>query len=200
MRNIKFIYITHTAVMLALLIGVQLITHSFGQLVTESIVNLILLISVFMIGIYGGLTVAVLSPILSYLAGIEPAVIEIIPFIAIGNVFFVTIAWLMARKSIYRISTNNSATSIAAIVGLSFGSTPTKDIPAPFPGLVVASLGKFLFLRISIVQFVLPLIPELKENQVAVLSLAFSWPQLVTAFIGSMLAMVIIPQLKKAIK
>ena len=200
MRNIKFIYITHTAVMLALLIGVQLITHSLGQLVTGSIVNLILLISVFMIGIYGGLTVAVLSPILSYLAGIEPAVIEIIPFIAIGNVFFVTIAWLMARKSIYRMSTNNIATSIAAIVGLSFGSTPTKDIPAPFPGLVVASLGKFLFLRISIVQFLLPLIPGLKENQVSVLTLTFSWPQLVTAFIGSMLAMVIIPQLKKAIK
>ena len=200
MRNSKIIYITQTTVMLALLIGVQLITRSFSQLVTESIVNLILLISVFMIGIYGGLTVAVLSPILCYLAGIGPAVIEIIPFIAIGNILFITIAWLMARKTIYRMSTKDIATSIAALVGLSFGSTPTKDIPAPFPGLAVASLGKFLFLRISIVQFVLPMIPGLEVSQVAVLSLAFSWPQLVTAFIGSMLAMIIIPQLKKAIK
>jgi len=180
MRNSKVIYITQTAVMLALLIVVQFLTRSFGQLVTGSIVNLILLVSVFIIGIYGGITLAVLSPLLAFLAGIGPAFIQIIPFIAIGNALFVTIAWFIAKKSISNMNTK----------GILISST----------GLITASIGKFLFLWLGLVVVALPLIPGIKEKQVAVISASFSWPQLITALIGSILAMMIIPLLKKAIK
>ena len=177
MRNNKINYITQTAVMLALLIGVQFITRSFGQFVIGSIVNLILLVSVFIIGIYGGVTIAVLSPILAFLAGIGPSFIQIIPFIAIGNVLFVTIAWLISKNHI----ANKKGFMISTI------------------GLITASVVKFLFLWIGLVMIVLPLIPGIKEKQVAIISVVFSWPQLVTALIGSILAIMIIPHLKKAL-
>jgi hypothetical protein len=179
MKNNKITYITQTAVMLALLIGSQFITRSFGQFVTGSIVNLILLVSVFIIGIYGGLTIAVLSPVLAFLSGIGPAFIQIIPFIAIGNVLFVTIAWLIAKNFI--------------------GNLSTKGIMISSIGLIAASASKFLFLWIGVVMVALPLIPGIKEKQIAIISASFSWPQLITALIGSMLAMMIIPPLKKAI-
>lgn len=180
MRNNKIIYITQTAVMLALLIGAQFITRSFGQLVTGSVVNLILLVSVFIIGIYGGLTIAVLSPLLAFLAGIGPAFIQIIPFIAIGNVIYVTIAWLISKNFVANLS--------------------IKDIVISSIGLIAASISKFLFLWLGLVVIALPLIPGIKEKQAAVIGAAFSWPQLITALIGSILALMIIPQLKKAIK
>lgn len=180
MRNNKINYITQTAVMLALLIGAQFITRSFGQFVTGSIVNLILLVSVFIIGIYGGVTIAVLSPILAFLAGIGPAFIQIIPFIAIGNVLFVTIAWLIAKSYIAKV--NKRSFVVSSI------------------GLISASVVKFLFLWLGLVIIALPLIPGIKEKQAAVIGASFSWPQLITALIGSILAMMIIPHLKKAIK
>lgn len=180
MKNNKAIYITQTAVMLALLIGVQFITRSFGQFVTGSMVNLILLVSVFIIGIYGGVTIAVLSPILAFLAGIGPAFIQIIPFIAIGNALFVTVAWLISKNYIGKLS--------------------AKDITISTIGLIAASISKFLFLWLGLVTIALPLIPGIKEKQAAVIGAAYSWPQLITALIGSMLVMMIVPQLKKAIK
>lgn len=180
MKNNKINYITQTAVMLSLLIGVQFITRSFGQLVTGSVVNLILLVSVFVIGIYGGITIAVLSPLLAFLAGIGPAFIQIIPFIAIGNTLFVTIAWLISKNFIAKSS--------------------SKDIVISSIGLIAASVSKFLFLWLGLVIVALPLIPGIKEKQVALIGASFSWPQLITALIGSALAMMIIPHLKKAIK
>lgn len=180
MKDHKTSYITQTAVMLALLISVQILTRAFGQLVTGSLVNLILLVSVFMIGIYGGLTVAVISPILAFLAGIGPAFIQIIPFIAIGNALFVTVAWLISKNYMAKLN--------------------IKDVVISSLGLIAASISKFLFLWIGIIMIALPIIPGIKEKQIAVISASFSWPQLITALIGSALAMVILPQLKKAIK
>jgi hypothetical protein len=180
MKNTKISYITQTAVMLALLIVVQLLSRSFGQFVTGSLVNLILLVSVFIIGIYGGITIAVISPLLAFLAGIGPAFIQIIPFIAIGNALFVTFAWLIAKNFIAKLN--------------------IKDIMITSIGLISASVIKFLFLWIGLVMIALPLIPGIKEKQMAVIGASFSWPQLITALIGSILAMMIVPHLKKAIK
>lgn len=180
MKNSKATYITQTAVMLALLIGAQFVTRSFGQFVTGSMVNLILLVSVFVIGIYGGVTIAVLSPLLAFLAGIGPAFIQIIPIIAIGNALFVTIAWLIGKNFISKAS--------------------LKDTMIATAGLLAASISKFLFLWIGIVKITLPLIPGIKAKQIAVMSAAFSWPQLITALAGSVLAMIIAPVLMRNLK
>ena len=179
MKNNKLIYITQTAVMLALLLGVQFATRSFSQFVTGAMVNLILLVSVFAIGFGGGLTIAIASPFLAFLAGIGPAFIQIVPFIAVGNAIFVSLAWTV-RKRVTR-----------------FGA---KDIGLAAGGLIMASAAKFLFLWIGLAVAALPLIPGIQEKQIEIIGAAFTWPQLVTALTGSALAMVIVPLLKKAIK
>jgi hypothetical protein len=168
-----------TAVMLALLIGVQFGTRSFGQFVTGSLVNLILLVSAFLVGTGAGLAVAALSPFLAFGVGIGPAFIQIVPFIAVGNVIFVLIAQIVKNRIAY---------------------SGTKDAFITASGLAAASIAKTLFLWVGLVIIALPMIPGINEKQMAVISASFTWPQLVTALIGSVLAMALVPMLKRALK
>ena len=68
----KLLWITETAVMLALLIALQALTKPMGQLVTGSFVNAVLAVTVLVAGLSSGITVAVISPVLAYLLGIAP--------------------------------------------------------------------------------------------------------------------------------
>ena len=78
-----------TAIFLALLIAVQFVTRSMGQYVTGSLVNLILIASGLMCGLWGGLAVAVLSPICAFFIGIGPAFPQVVPAVALGNAVLV---------------------------------------------------------------------------------------------------------------
>ena len=64
--------LTETAVLLALLVTLQAVTKSFGQLVTGSCVNAILAIAVLFTGLGSGITIALISPVLAFLFGIAP--------------------------------------------------------------------------------------------------------------------------------
>lgn len=180
MKNQKVKYLTLTAVLLALLIVFQAITQPLGQIVTGSLVNLILLVAVLTVGIWSGLTIAVISPVLAFLLGIGPALPQLVPFIAVGNAVIVTIAYLISK--------------------IHMGQANKKSILMSSMGLTIASIAKFLFLWVGIVIIALPLMPSVPEKQVAMLSAAFSWTQLITALIGSALSMLLVPVLKKAIK
>jgi len=181
----RILYITQTAVMLALLITAQfstgflVATGPLGQFVTGSVVNLILLVTVFTAGIYSGLTVAALSPFFAFSVGIGPALIQIVPFLAIGNVIIVLIAWFFRK----RVAKKN-----------------VKDIVISAAGLLTAGGAKALFLWVGITIVVLPLLPGLSQKQITVMSTAFSWTQLVTASIGGALCLMIMPLLKKALR
>ena len=177
-KNKKILFITQTAVMLALLIGAQFATRGFGQFVTGSLVNLILLTSVFTAGLGSGLTVAAASPFLAFVLGLPYPLPQIVPFIAAGNAVLVTIAWLV-RKHMAKGSVKN----------LVFASA----------GLIAAGTAKFLVLWIGIVKVLLPMLPELPEQRVNIITAAFTWPQLITALIGSALAMAVVPLVKKAL-
>ena len=67
--NKKIRWITETAIMLALLVTLQALTKGFGQLVTGSCVNAILAVSVLVGGLWSGLTIALVSPVLAFLLG-----------------------------------------------------------------------------------------------------------------------------------
>ncbi|NLG53118.1 MAG: ECF transporter S component, partial [Clostridiales bacterium] len=45
----------------------------------------------------------------------------------------------------------------------------------------------------------LSIIPNLKEKQIEMISASFSWPQLVTALIGVVVAFLILPAVQKAL-
>lgn len=97
----RIMWITETAVMLALLIALQWATKPAGQLVTGSCVNTVLAMSVLVTGLSSGLTVAILSPLFAYLLGIAPNLLTL-PAIMAGNALFVTALRFLGGRQLWR--------------------------------------------------------------------------------------------------
>ena len=171
--NKKTVWITSTAVLIALLIGMQVFTAQFGQFVTGSLVNLILIISVMTCGPASGLTVAVFSPFFAKLLGIGP-LWTIVPFIAIGNVVLVLVWHFLGNMRFANVH-------IVRVIAL-----------------IAAAVCKFLTLYIGVARITVPLFLNLPEPQAAAISSIFALPQLITASIGGALALVIIPVLTRS--
>lgn len=171
----KIHWITRTAVFIALLIVIQAATASLGNtIVTGSLVNLILVVSVMTCGLVSGLTVAVISPIAAKLLGIGP-LWSLIPFIALGNAVLVIIWFWLGNKE-------TASRTLSYLIAL-----------------VTGAAAKFLVLYLGIVKIAVPLLLHLPTKQAATISGLFYLPQLITALIGGSLAMVILPPLKKAL-
>ena len=172
----KVFWITRTAILIAVLLVVQTLSSALGQYVTGSLVNLILILSVMLSGLFSGLAVAVVSPVFAFFLGIGPAMPPIVPFIMLGNAVIVLLWHFIAGKA-----KGNAIVSycIATIVG---------------------AVAKFATLYFGIVQLAIPFILSLPEKQAAVLSVSFSFPQLITASIGGAVAVILLPLLKKIIK
>lgn len=172
MQNKKIKWITRTGVLLALLITLQwgtAGTQAFaGQYITGSCVNAVLAVAVLFSGVWSGVTIALLSPFFAKALGIGPQLIQIVPAIAAGNLVYVLLLYL-ADKKLRAFS------------------------------IVPAALGKFLTLYLLVVKCIVPLLAEkLKPQQIATFSMMFSYPQLITALIGGLMACAIVPLLKKA--
>ena len=168
------LWITRTAIFVALLITLQHFTRPMGQFVTGSIVNLILAVSVMTSGMLSGLTVAAVSPVMAATLGIAPNWI-IVPFIAAGNMAYVALWHLIGN--------------------LGGG----KRVFVLAAALVSAAVAKFLILYIGIARIAIPLLMTVPEPQAANMARMFSYPQLITGLIGGTLAVCIFPPLKKAI-
>jgi len=175
--NNKTLWITRTAIFIALLIAVQFATSFLGnQYVTGSLVNLILIVSVMTCGVASGAVVALVSPFFAILLGIGPKFIQLIPFIALGN-FALVLCWhlLAGRRE----------------EGNSMGK---------FIAVAIAAIAKFLVLYLGVVHVAIPFLLALPEPAAKVLSLTFSYPQFVTAGLGGIIALAILPTLAKVIK
>lgn len=174
-RKQKILWITCTAAFIALLIVMQAATAPLGNsIVTGSIVNLLLVVSVMTCGLASGLTVAAVSPVMAKFLGIGP-LWSLIPFIAAGNV------------------------ALALLWHLVGNSRTRHKYTAYLAALLCASVTKFLVLYIGIVRLAVPLFLGLPEAQAAVVSGMFSIPQLITALTGGALAIVLFPRVKRAI-
>lgn len=170
----KTLWITRTAVFLALLVVIQAVTAPLGNtIVTGTLVNALLAVSVMTCGVMSGATVAVVSPILAKLVGIGP-LWALIPFIALGNIVFV-LAWHFLGRRTGGNSYASGATAVAA-----------------------AAAAKFLVLYLGIVRVAVPVLLGLPEPQASVVSHMFSLPQLVTALLGGLVALPVVRVLRKA--
>lgn len=178
MKKNQLLIITNTALVLALLLTIQFMTRSFGQFVTGSLVNLLLLVAVLVVDFKSGLFIGAVSPFLANLLGIGPAFIQIVFFVSLANIIFICVAWTLVRKTI----------------------ESSKRLINNVLGLFVAACLKTAFLWVILVNFALPFIPGINEKQLMLISLSFSWPQLITSLGGSLLAILIIPALIKAKK
>lgn len=176
----KVLWITETAVMLALLIALQALTKPMGQLITGSCVNAVLAVSALVGGLGCGLTVAVISPVLAYLLGIAPQILTV-PAIMAGNAVYVVLLSVLADKT---------------------GKNLVKQAIA----WVVAAAAKFAALYLIIVKIICGVLSEsllaagtLKAPMLKALPATFSWPQLFTALIGGAVALLIVPVIRKAL-
>lgn len=171
----NILWITRTAIFIALLIVLQAATVPLGNsIVTGSIVNMLLIVSVMTCGLASGLTVAAVSPVMAKFLGIGP-LWTLIPFIMFGNVVLVLLWHFIGNRNM--------------------GKRYTAYIAA----LISATVAKFLALYIGIVQIAIPVFLGLPEPQAAVISNMFSIPQLITALVGGVLAMMLFPRLKQTI-
>ena len=170
----RVLYITETAVMTALLIVLQYVTKPAGQYITGSCVNAVLAVSVLAVGLWSGITVALLSPFFAFLLGIGPQLFPITPSIAVGNLVFVLLLFLLAGG---------------------------KDLPLWRKGVawVVAAVAKFAVLYALVVK-ILCVVLTLKEAQIATFTVMFSYPQLITALVGGGIALLLTPLLRRALK
>jgi len=171
------LWITQTALMLALLITLQWITKPFGQIITGTCVNLVLAVTALMIGLGSGMAVAILSPLFAYVLGIAPQLLTV-PVIMAGNALYITM--------------------------LHFAGAGDKKLWKKIRALLAASIGKFGVLYFLAVYVVCGIGSEfligqglLKQPMLQVLRVNFSMPQLVTALAGGALALGLLPMLKK---
>ena len=162
------LWITETAVMLAVLITMQMITKPMGQIVTGTCVNAVLGITALVCGVGSGAVVALVSPIVAFLLGIAPQILTV-PAIMIGNFVLV---WVLGWRS-----------------------KDTKKIWILMLRCVCTAAAKFAVLYILVVQIICNVAADffmqsgtLKSPMVKVLSTTFAWPQLVTALLGSIIA------------
>lgn len=174
----KIRFITETAVMLALLVSLQALSKPMGQLVTGSCVNAVLAVTALVAGVYSGIAVAVISPVLAYLLGIAPQILTV-PAIMVGNTVFVLALHFVSGKRLVR--------QIAA--------------------WLVAAAAKFAALYAIVVWLICGVFAEkllasgaLKAPMLKALPVSFGVTQLFTALIGGALALLIVPALRKALR
>lgn len=173
--NNKILWITRTAISIALLLVLQATAAPLGNIIVGSIVNLILIVSVMICGLVSGIAVAVISPVMAKFFGIGPF-FSLIPFIAAGNIILVFLWHFIGSR-------HTSSKYTAYIIAM-----------------VSAAVAKFLVLYIGIVKIALPLFLRLPEQQACVISNMFSVPQLITALTGGILALIMLPTLNKALE
>lgn len=162
------------AILLALCVAVQQFKN-VSQFITGPLVNTILILSALMVGLWGGVIIACLSPLLAFLiapSAVLQAVPVMIPIIMVGNVLIVLAAYA-ARE----------------------GETVQMGI-----ALVIGSVLKALFLWLATTYFAIPVFgSQLPDQMKAMMGAMFSYNQLITALIGSVLVLLVWWKLKEII-
>ena len=177
----KILWITETAVMLALLVALQAFTKPMGQIVTGSCVNAVLAVTALVSGFGSGITVALISPVMAFLLGIAPQILTV-PAIMVGNAVYV------------------------ALLALIYDKTGAKAVRQSVAWLV-AAVAKFVTLYLIVVKVICGVLADrlmaagtLKAPMLQALPATFAWPQLITALVGGAVALLIVPILRKALK
>ena len=182
----KVLWITETAVLLALLVTLQAVTKPLGQLVTGSCVNTLLAVAVLLTGPACGAVLALVSPMLAFVLGIAPNFITVLPNM-VGNCCFVLVLQLLLGKTMKPVWKQPLA--VCAAAGLKFGVLYLLVVELICGVASGALLGKKLGETVLLAPPMLKMLPAM-----------FSWPQLVTALIGGTVALLVVPLLKKALR
>ena len=128
----KTAQITFTGALTALLVVLQAATAPMGNtLVTGTLVNALLIVTVRSCGLWPGVFVSVLSPVMAKLVGIGP-LWSLIPFIALGNTTLVLV-WHFPGKALL------GRKKLAAAISLTAGALAKAMLELPQPQAAVIS-------------------------------------------------------------
>ena len=188
--NKKIRWITETAVMLALLVCLQWVgsfvpNQMTKQLLTGTMVNCVLAVTALMVGLSSGITVALISPVCAFLLGIAPNFITVAP-IMVGNCCYVALLHFIAGKT-RKFGWQQPAALVSAAI-VKFGVLYVLVVK------VICGVASGALLGQKIGEIVVLAPPMLK-----MLPTMFAWPQLVTALAGGVIALSIVPVLRKAL-
>ena len=175
MKKVK--WIARSAAAIALSIVIQFATAPLKQqLITGSLVNLVLALSALLFGWSVGAAAAIASPFFAFLLGIN-AQIAVVPAIAVGNLVYVLV--------------------IALLVKL-FRKTKLPVLVYNIISVVVAAACKFAVQYLLIVKWIAPAFLPPKAQ--AVMAVNFGVMQFFTACIGGVIACLIYLAVRKGIK
>lgn len=186
----KIRWITETAVMLALLVTLQWVgsfipEQMTKQLITGTMVNCVLAVTVLLVGLSSGITVALISPVCAFLFGIAPNFITVVPIMA-GNCCYVALLYAITGKARKFGTQQVAALACAAVV--KFGVLYLLVVKLICGVASGALLGKKIGEIVVLAPPMLKMLPTM-----------FAWPQLVTALTGGIIALAILPVLRKAL-
>jgi hypothetical protein len=140
-----------------------------SQWISGPIVNAILIIALFVVGIRGALVLALIPSLMALAGGLLPVILApVIPFIMVSNVILI-----LTIEFIYKLM--------------------KKETSGYWMGLVIAAGLKYLFLYSS-VNFIVKLV--LKSDIAIKVITMMSWPQFVTALFGGILAWLLLKKFK----
>ena len=142
------------------------------QFITGSIVNAILILALFLVGVRSALVLCLIPSMMALSGGLLPAILApVVPFIMIGNVMLV----LCVDYALGRQITSNNAKNY-------------------WVGVLIGASLKFTFLFFSV-----NFISKLLINQELAVKVAqmMSWPQFATAITGGMIAWCVLRFLNK---
>ena len=182
----KVQWITRTAMLLAMLICLQWVgsfvpEQLLKQLITGTLVNCVLAVTVLLAGFGSGITVAVISPVCAFLLGIAPNFITVLP-IMLGNTCYVVLLRLLMGKPLWK-----QAVSLVSAATVKFAVLYLLVVQLICGVAADGLLGKKLGDIVVLAPPMLKLLPTM-----------FAWPQLVTALVGGGIALLILPILRKA--
>lgn len=168
--------IAQAAMLLAICIICTIIKR-MSVMVSGSIVNACLILATLVLGTYYGIVLSILVPIFSFFIThnqIQAAVPQIVPLIMVGNAILCIV--IAALKT--RIHRKNELMVI---------------IP-----MIIGSVLKALFMGIVIAYIVLPtFLPEKMSKVLPTAQFTFSFIQLFTALIGSMISTIVYKVINK---
>ncbi len=171
MKN-KTRFLARTALLLAIAIAFQIFGKfiPYNNFIVGPVVNAVLLVATAAAGLWSGIAISVIAPLVSAFtnkAAIAPLIIGFSPFIIIGNIIIVLCFHFLRKKN--------------AVLGVAAGS--------------VLKFG-FLYGAISVFTSLV----EMKPPVAATLTNLFSWPQLITALVGGAIAIVILKLAGKSLE
>ncbi len=140
------------------------------QWLTGPIVNAILILALFILGIRASLLLCLIPSLMALAGGLLPAVLApAVPFIMIGNVILV-----LAVDWFYR--------------------SASQPLAGYWQGVIAGAILKFGFLFFSVSMIAKLLI---KKNLAIKIAQMMSWPQLATALAGGLIAWLVLKWLRK---